>query len=159
MTETLRLQIEASLASQGLRRTRQGVVIVRAAFGTREHFIGDEILEMARAIDRTISRATVYLHLGPAGEDRPCFAKVDLGREQTYYDPNFLDKPEHNHLICVDCDRVVEFESEHIAVLEDCITRRLGFKPTSKSIRIQANCEELARTGHCQYLKTAEANR
>jgi Fur family transcriptional regulator, ferric uptake regulator len=158
MTETLRLQIEASLASQGLRRTRQRDVIVSAAFGTREHFNADELHEMARAIDRTISRATVYRTLGLLVKTG-LLREVDLGREQTYYDPNFLDKPEHNHLICVDCDRVVEFESEHIAVLEDCITRRLGFKPTSKSIRIQANCEELARTGHCQYLKTAEANR
>jgi Fur family ferric uptake transcriptional regulator len=152
MTETLRQQIEASLASQGLRRTRQRDVIVNAAFGTSEHFNADELHEMARGIDRTISRATVYRTLGLLVKTG-LLREVDLGREQTYYDPNFLDKPEHNHLICLDCDRVVEFEDDHIALLEDCITRRLGFKPTSKSIRIQANCEELARTGHCQYYK------
>ena len=152
MTETLRQQIEASLASQGLRRTRQRDVIVNAAFGTKEHFNADELHEMARRMDRTISRATVYRTLGLLVKTG-LLREVDLGREQTYYDPNFLDKPEHNHLICQDCDRVVEFENEHIALLEDCITRRLGFTPANKSIRIQASCDELARTGHCQYRK------
>src|ERR1700749_408501 len=157
MTETLRQQIGASLASQGLRRTRQRDVIVNAAFGTKDHFNADELHEMARRMDRTISRATVYRTLGLLVKTG-LLREVDLGREQTYYDPNFLDKPEHNHLICLDCDRVVEFEDDHIALLEDCITRRLGFKPTSKSIRIQANCEELARPGHCQFQKAAAAN-
>jgi len=152
MTETLRQQIEASLASQGLRRTRQRDVIVNAAFGTKEHFNADELHEMARGMDRTISRATVYRTLGLLVKTG-LLREVDLGREQTYYDPNFLDKPEHNHLICQDCDRVVEFENEHIALLEDCITKRLGFTPANKSIRIQASCDELARTGHCQFKK------
>ena len=152
MTETLRNQIEASLASQGLRRTRQRDVIVNAAFSTKDHFNADELHEMARRMDRTISRATVYRTLGLLVKTG-LLREVDLGREQTYYDPNFLDKPEHNHLICQDCDRVVEFENEHIALLEDCITRRLGFTPANKSIRIQASCDELARTGHCQYRK------
>jgi Fur family ferric uptake transcriptional regulator len=49
---------------------------------------------------------------------------------------------------------VVEFEDEHIALLHDCISRRLGFKPQLKSMRIEAHCEELAREGTCRF-KTA----
>ncbi len=149
MTETVRQQLDVFLASSGLRRTKPRDVIIEAAFGTREHFNADELHEMVRRIDRSISRATVYRTLSLLVK---CglLREVDLGRDQTYYDPNFLDKPEHNHLICVDCGRVVEFEDEHIALLEDCITRRLGFTPAKKSIHIEASCEELSRTGHCQ---------
>ena len=50
---------------------------------------------------------------------------------------------------------MVEFEDDNIAVLEDCITRRLGFKPSMKSIRIEASCEELARKGVCASRKCA----
>ncbi len=149
MTETVRQQLDLFLASSGLRRTKPRDVIIEAAFGTREHFNADELHEMVRRIDRSISRATVYRTLSLLVK---CglLREVDLGRDQTYYDPNFLDKPEHNHLICVDCGRVVEFEDEHIALLEDCITRRLGFSPAKKSIHIEASCEELARTGRCK---------
>lgn len=150
MTDTVRKQIELFLAGKGLRRTKQRDVIVEAAFGTKEHFNAEELHEMARRIDRTISRATVYRTLVLLVE---CglLREVDLGRDQTYYDPNYLDKPSHNHLICADCDRVVEFENEHIALLEDCITRQLGFTPASKSMRIVAKCDKLARTGQCEY--------
>lgn len=150
MTETVRQQLETFLSGKGLRRTRQRDVIVEAAFSTDEHFNADELHDRAKRIDRTVSRATVYRTLGLLVESG-LLREIDLGRGQMCYDPNFLDKPEHNHLICADCDRVVEFEDEHIAVLEDCITRRLGFSPASKSIRIVAKCDRLARTGLCDH--------
>lgn len=145
-------RLDTFLASKGLRRTKQRETIIDAAFATHEHFNAEELLEMVRKIDRTVSRATVYRTLSLLVE---CglLREVDLGRDLTYYDPNFLDKPQHNHLICKDCDRVVEFEDEHIALLEDCITRRLGFSPATKSIRIEANCSQLARFGVCKNRK------
>lgn len=148
ITEQVHKQLDEFLVGKGLRRTRQRDVIVDAAFGTTEHFNAEELHDMVRKIDRSVSRATVYRTLSLLVE---CglLREVDLGRDQTYYDPNFLDKPEHNHLICQDCDRVVEFEDDHIALLEDCITKRLGFTAAGKSIRITANCDELARTGQC----------
>lgn len=148
ITEQVHKQLDEFLVGKGLRRTRQRDVIVDAAFGTTDHFNAEELHDMVRKIDRSVSRATVYRTLSLLVE---CglLREVDLGRDQTYYDPNFLDKPEHNHLICQDCDRVVEFEDDHIALLEDCITKRLGFTAAGKSIRITANCDELARTGQC----------
>ena len=148
----VRERLDTYLATHGLRRTKPRDVIIQAAFSTDEHFTAEELIDRVRRLDASVSRATVYRTLGLLVE---CglLHEIDLGRDQTYYDPNFIDKPQHNHLICTDCDRVVEFEDEHIAVLEDCITRRLGFKPTSKSIRIQASCEELARSGACRSRK------
>lgn len=148
----VRTQLDDFLASKGLRRTKPREVIIQAAFATHDHFNADDLHDMARRLDPHVSRATVYRTLSLLVE---CglLREIDLGKDQTYYDPNFLDKPEHNHLICTDCDRVVEFEDEHITLLEDCITRRLGFKPSSKSIRIEASCEELARNGECKSRK------
>jgi Fur family ferric uptake transcriptional regulator len=125
MDERITQRLETHLASQGLRRTKQRDVIVEAAFATDDHFKAEELLEKARKLDSTVSRATVYRTLTLLVE---CglLREVDLGRDQTYYDPNFLDKPQHNHLICLDCDRVVEFEDDHTALLHDCITRRGG---------------------------------
>lgn len=150
--EKARAQLDSFLTSKGFRRTKQRETIIEAAFATNEHFNAEELLEMVRKIDRTVSRATVYRTLSLLVESG-LLREVDLGRDQTYYDPNFLEKPQHNHLICKDCDRVVEFEDEHIALLEDCITRRLGFSPATKSIRIEANCNELARLGVCKNRK------
>jgi Fur family ferric uptake transcriptional regulator len=43
----------------------------------------------------------------------------------------------------------VEFEDRNIDTLEDCITKRLGFSPTAKVLRIEATCDELKRKGTC----------
>ncbi|MGI8601389.1 MAG: Fur family transcriptional regulator [Verrucomicrobiales bacterium] len=148
MVEGIQQQFEAFLLTKGLRRTKQREVVLAAAFSTKEHFTAEQLCEMARKLDSTTSRATVYRTLTLLVE---CglLREIDLGRDVACYDPNFLDSPNHNHLICLDCGKVVEFEDGHISVLEDCITRRLGFAPASKSIRIEANCEELRRRGTC----------
>ncbi|RYD34053.1 MAG: transcriptional repressor [Verrucomicrobiaceae bacterium] len=156
MTSSLSQQIqdrlEEFLISKSLRRTRQRDVIVEAAFSTTDHFTADELWEKARKIDATASRATLYRTLGLLVESG-LLKEIDLGRDQTYYDPNFVDHPHHNHLICTDCQKVVEFEDTHMSLLEDCITRRLGFRPETSSVRIEASCDELRRMGDCQRRK------
>lgn len=148
MESNIKERLEQLIEAKGLRRTKQREVVVDAAFGSDEHFTAEDLIDRAQKIDPSVSRATVYRTLSLLVEGK-LIHEIDLGRDQTYYDPNFLDKPEHNHLICMDCDKVVEFEDENLAILEDCITRRLGFKPSNKSIRIEAHCEELARKGVC----------
>ena len=136
------------LGLRGLKRTSQREVIVQAAFTTTEHFTAEELWEMARKIDFQTSRATLYRTLGLLVESG-LLREIDLGRDQKCYDPNFIDHPHHNHLVCIDCHKVVEFEDQHMSVLEDCISRRLGFRPANRSLRIEANCEELRRNGVC----------
>ena len=130
----------------GLRRTGQREIILRSAFSQQEHFTAEDLLDRVRKIQPTISRATVYRTLGLMVE-AGLLREIDLGGEQTTYDPNFLDKPSHNHLVCIDCGRVVEFEDAHIELLNDCVTRRLGFKPLRQSLKIEANCEQLRVNG------------
>jgi Fur family ferric uptake transcriptional regulator len=131
--------------------TKQREVILNAAFATEDHFTAEELWKKARAIDPTTSRATLYRTLTLL---LACglLKEIDLGRGQKVFDPNFHDRPGHNHLICIDCGRVIEFEDAHITILEDCITRRLGFRPTTRSIRIEACCDQLRKDGVCEYL-------
>ena len=135
----------------GLRRTGQRNVIIETAFSNEEHFTAEELFERVRQTRADISQATVYRTLGlmvQAGLLR----EIDLGDAPTTYDPNFLVKPSHNHLVCIDCGRVVEFEDSHIELLNDCVTRRLGFKPLRQSLKIEANCEQLRLNGRCPNL-------
>lgn len=149
MDAELRQKIYRFIEEKGLRKTIQRDAIIRAAFGTRDHFTAEELLEKARALEPSVSRATVYRTL-PLLVESGYLKEVDLGKETKHYDPNFIRHPHHNHLICVDCQRIVEFEDPHIEALENCITRRLGFSPTSKMVRIEATCDELKRFGECR---------
>jgi Fur family ferric uptake transcriptional regulator len=151
MDETIQQQLDEFIRRKGLRRTAQREGIARAAFSKDEHFTAEELFDRVRKTDADTSRATVYRTLGLLVEAN-LLREIDLGDNQTTYDPNFIDKPAHNHLVCIDCGRVVEFEDSHIELLNDCLTRRLGFKPVRQSIKIEANCEQLRLKGRCPNL-------
>jgi Fur family ferric uptake transcriptional regulator len=155
MRPGIRERILAFLADKGLRKTAQREAIIRAAFSTTEHYTAEDLLAMARKIDRSVSRATVYRTL-PLLVECGVLKEMDFGKDYKFYDPNYLEHPHHNHLICVDCSRIVEFEDQHIELLEDCISKRLGFSPASKSLRIEANCDELRKHGACKNRKAEQ---
>jgi len=76
--------------------------------------------------------------------------ELDLGGDTKIYDPNFLEHPTHNHLVCVDCKKIIEFEDPNMELLENCISRRLGFSPTNKRLTIEARCDEFQQRGTCK---------
>jgi Fur family ferric uptake transcriptional regulator len=149
MDDELRQKIYAFIEKKGLRKTVQREAIIQAAFCTNDHYTAEELILKARAIDSTVSRATVYRTL-PLLVESGFLKEIDLGKEHKTYDPNFANQPHHNHLICTDCHRVIEFEDAHIETLEDCITKRLGFSPKAKMVRIEASCNQFQRFGKCE---------
>lgn len=155
MEDAVRDQIRAFLASKGLRKTVQRDAIIEAAFSTDRHYTADELLEMSRKVEVTVSRATVYRTL-PILVESGLLREVDLGQGRMVFDPNFVDHPHHNHLICIDCQDIVEFEDLNMELLENCVAKRMGFTPANKQVRIEASCDELRLTGAC---KRREARR
>ena len=147
--ESVREILHAHLAGKGLRKTSQRDAIIEAAFGTNDHYTAEELLVMARNIDRSVSRATVYRTL-PILVESGLLRELDLGGDTKIYDPNFLEHPTHNHLVCVDCKKIIEFEDPNMELLENCITRRMGFTPANKQVRIEARCDELRLKGACR---------
>ena len=120
MTPEVRERLDAFIKQKGLRNTPQRDALVDAIFASDEHFTPDELWERLRGTSARSSRATLYRTLSLLTE-AGLLQEIDLGDGQTTYDPNFLDHPTHNHLVCVDCGKVIEFEDEHLGVLNDCI--------------------------------------
>jgi Fur family ferric uptake transcriptional regulator len=138
------------LSRKNLRLTAQREAIMQSVFATQEHFTADELLKWSRRIDRTVSRATVYRTL-PLLTESGLVREMDFGKDHKYYDPNYAARPHHNHIICEDCDRIVEFDSDEIDRFGAEVSRRLGFIATAHRLQITGRCEELRRTGSCHY--------
>jgi Fur family transcriptional regulator, ferric uptake regulator len=131
------------LERKSLRLTSQRMLIIG-----EEHFTAEQLLDWARERDKSVSRATVYRTL-PLLTESGLVREMDFGKDFKYYDPNYADHPNHSHLICQDCEKIVEFESEKIAKLEDEISHRLGFTIRTQRLQITGSCEELKRLGAC----------
>jgi Fur family transcriptional regulator, ferric uptake regulator len=153
MQDGVRERITDFIAHKGLRMTVQREAIIEAAFSTTEHYTAEELLLMARKVEPSVSRATVYRTL-PLLVECGVLKEMDFGKDYKFYDPNYVEHPHHMHLICRDCSKIVEFEDQHIELLEDCITKRLGFSPASKSVRIEATCDQLKSRGACKNKKS-----
>ena len=136
-------------AEKELRMTAQRQAIIDTVFSTTEHFTADQLLEWARERDSSVSRATVYRTL-PLLTESGLVKEMDFGKDYKFYDPNYAEHPDHNHLICQDCDRIVEFESEKINELEKEISNKLGFSLKSQRLQITASCDKLKKMGACK---------
>ena len=138
----------AFLEQKNLRITSQRRAIVDTVFGTDQHFNAEQLLEWAREIDESVSRATVYRTL-PLLTESGLVHEMDFGKDYKIYDPNYAEHPNHNHIICDDCDKVVEFESEQLDTLENEISHNLGFHVKTQQLRINASCDEMKKLGSC----------
>ena len=144
------------LAEKGVRMTSQRRAIIDAVFSTEEHFTAEQLLEWSRARDKSVSRATVYRTL-PLLTESGLVREMDFGKDYKFYDPNYAEHPNHNHLICNDCDKIVEFESDRIEKLESEISQRLGFSLKAQRLQITGSCEELKKLGACKKRGTCQA--
>src|SRR5438309_12098252 len=137
------------LGQSNFRLPSQRQAIIDSVFSTDEHFPAEQLLEWSRERDKSVSRATVYRTL-PLLTESGLVREMDFGKDYKFYDPNYADHPNHSHIICQDCEKIVEFESDKIAKLEDEITHQLGFSVKTQRLQITGTCEELKRLGTCK---------
>lgn len=154
MDSGIESRLKQFIQSKGLRNTPQRDAIVEAIFSSDEHFTADDLWDRIRKTQSRSSRATVYRTIALLVE-AGLLHEIDLGDEQKTYDPNFVDSPAHNHLVCIDCGKIIEFEDNHIQLINDCAARRLGFRPSKQSLIIEACCEKLRLHGRCENLIAA----
>jgi len=158
MLDAIQEKLDAFIKKKGLRKTHQRDAIVSAIFSQDEHFTAEELFDRIKQLNLNASRATLYRTISLLTE-ADLLHEIDLGDDIKTYDPNFHDKPAHNHLICIDCGKVLEFEDNYIDTLNDCLTRRMGFQAVKQSIRIEASCDKLRKNGMCQNLIQARVEK
>jgi Fur family ferric uptake transcriptional regulator len=56
--------------------------------------------------------------------------------------------PQHDHLYCQMCEKLIEFHSEELADLRDAVAREHNFRVVSHRLTILGVCRECSRTRH-----------
>ena len=137
------------LETKNLRVTTPRRAIIDAVFSTEDHFTAEQLLDMARVLDPAVSRATVYRTL-PLLTESGLVHEMDFGKDYKIYDPNYANSPNHNHIICDDCDKIVEFESNQLDEVENEISHDLGFKVKNQQLKITGSSEDFNKHGTCK---------
>jgi Fur family ferric uptake transcriptional regulator len=130
------------LRARHQRVTSERLALLDEVFTQHGHVDADELLSGLRRRGMKISRATVYRNLEllvASGLAR----KHRLGRNRFLYE-HLHTGQRHDHLVCAECGRVVEFVSPGIAALQAEICRAHRFVPTVYQLQISGLCETCA---------------
>ncbi|MFT5359110.1 MAG: Fur family ferric uptake transcriptional regulator, partial [Polyangiales bacterium] len=110
--EGLQARLESYMDQHGLRSTSQRRLVTDVFFRSTEHLSIEDLLAAVREREPKIGYATVYRTL-------KLLKKCGLANERHFgdgvsrYEVAHEDE-HHDHLICVDCDRIIEFENDEI---------------------------------------------
>lgn len=133
------------IQAAGLRRTTQRDLILEIFLSTEEHLTSEDLHNLIHKKDPTVGLTTVYRTLKLL-TDAGLAREVGFGDGKTYYEHHY-NHDHHDHMICTECGKVIEFFSQDIEELQDQMASNFGFKPTHHSLRMWGVCSE------CQQLK------
>ncbi len=140
---------KAFLNTRGLRVTNQRTAIFDAAFSIDDHFTAEELLDRARALDDSVSRATVYRTL-PILTESSLIREVDVGRDYKYYMANREMRTFQAQVICSDCDKIFEVPAPFMEWYGRTVAAKLEMEPESQRLQVSARCLRLQRDGTCE---------
>lgn len=143
-----REKFRSFLTRKGLRATNQRLAIFDAAFQQPEHFTAEQLLDFARKIDDSVSRATVYRTL-PIMTESALLREVDIGSGEKFYRPNVAGSTQMAQVVCFDCDRIFEISAPFMEWYGSTVSSKLGLTPFSQRLQVSARCNILRETGTC----------
>jgi Fur family transcriptional regulator, ferric uptake regulator len=119
--------------------TTQRQLLLQLIRSADKHIDAKELYQRATREDEPISLATVYrnLHLF---KELGLVDEMRLGQVRCYYE--IKQTPEHQHLVCRGCGKVIEFESPIIRELVDKVEREHGFNVTKAELYLEGYCEQ-----------------
>ena len=140
------------VAKNGLKFTRQRELIADVFFKAGGHLKVEDLLDRVREVDPQVSLATVYRTMKLLTE---CgLAEPHRFRDgHTRYEPSEGEEEHHDHLICTECGRIVEFFNSDIERLQEQIAASFGFEVAHHRMELYGKCQD---PKHCEYNREAE---
>lgn len=139
-TKPLYEKLNTYLVKNHLKSTKQRDAIIESFFHTEgQHVKIEELLAKVRKKNPNIGYATVY---------RTLMLLVDAGvaNQRHFQDGQSRFEIEsahhHDHLICTECGKIVEFENDTIEDLQERIAKRKKFVLTGHKLELYGVCSE-----------------
>lgn len=139
-------RFEEYLQSRGMRNTKPRRALVDHIFQRHDHFDADDLIDSLESGGAgKASRATVYRTLDELVEAGLLRKMTLRGRAVYEHDYGY---PQHDHLHCQVCDRLIEFHSEELSVLREAVAREHQFRVSGHRLIITGVCHDCSRKRH-----------
>jgi len=138
------VQVEQLLREHGVRLTDQRRLVVRRAVDYL-HFTAEELVRNVQSIDPSVARGTVYRTLALLHQ-----VGVVEKHDFRYGPPNYevtFAKAHHDHLMCVFCGEIIEFQEPRVEKLQEDVVRRYGYQLLTHTHKLYGVCQKCQRSG------------
>ncbi len=131
-------KLSTFLQEKGLRATRQRERILDAFMEEAAHVSVEELSTRLHRDHPSIGHATIYRSMN-------LFVEAGIAKERRFhegrvrYEPS-IDVPHHDHLICLQCGEIEEFEDPTIERIQGEIARRRGFRVEYHRLELYGRC-------------------
>ena len=124
-------QLKNILKSEGLRYTKQRQQVWDEMRRSSEHRDAEQIYIQINKIarqkqDLKVSRATVYRTIDVLVKNN-LVRKMELGDGRALYEHK-IDDGHHDHIICVETGKIIEFYDEDLESLQENIVKKHGYE-------------------------------
>ncbi|MBI5903647.1 MAG: transcriptional repressor [Deltaproteobacteria bacterium] len=132
--------LKSYLEAKSLKSTAQRDFIADTFFKTNTHISLDELLNKVKKKNPGIGYATVYRTMRLLTECGLAIAR-QFGDGQTRYE-NLPQDGHHDHMICIRCSRIAEFQNQKIEQLQAETAKKLGFTVVSHKLELYGYCSD-----------------
>ncbi|TGN17721.1 Fur family transcriptional regulator [Leptospira idonii] len=130
---------EEYLKEKGLKITNQRLLVAQKIFSSHNHFTAEGLLDELKDNKDRISKATIYRILSIMVE-AGLLEEHDFGKDYKYYE-HIIGHEHHDHIICLQCGKIVEFIDERIEELQKNAAAQNGFTMSGHTLNIYGICQ------------------
>ena len=133
-----------ALRQKRIPATRQRLQLAEMVFSTHEHFSAEDLLSWAKKRSKKVGKVTVYRTLKLMLE-AGLVEKRNLGGNRAHYE-HVIGHKHHDHMVCNQCNRVIEFENRRIEREQEKEAEKYSFEIVNHTHTLFGYCSRCRRT-------------